>query len=129
MLLNESQRRQQAKIISAQRRAREELEREELEEQAARDRQNAAARDRYLAKLEAERAAQRAAGVARLEEEISPSRLRLMREWLANHPGKSEKEFHTQAWPNLRLNVIEERDRRQMEATKAAMRSNGKYTF
>jgi hypothetical protein len=129
MLLNESQRRQQAKIISAQRRAREELEREELEEQAERQRRNEEARARYLATLEAERAARRAADEAKLEQELSPERERLKRSWLADHPGKSEKEFHTQAWPNLRLNVIEERDRRQMEATKAAMRSNGKYTF
>ncbi len=129
MPLTESQRRQQAQIIAAQRRARAELEREELEEQAERDRQNAASRDRYLAKLEAERAELRAAAETKLEAEIAPTRLRLMRDWLANHPGLSEKEFHTHAWPNLRLNVIEERERRQFEATKAAMRSTGRYSF
>jgi multidrug efflux pump subunit AcrA (membrane-fusion protein) len=129
MLLNESQRRQQAQIIAAARREREERERVEVEEQAERKSRNDAARGRYLAKLDAERAARRAADETKLEAEISPERERAMREWLANHPGKSEKDFLAVAWSHLRLNIIEERDRRQVEATKSALLSTGKYSF
>ncbi len=77
----------------------------------------------------AERAERRAAADARLEQEIAPERVRLMRDWLANHPDHDEKDFMAVAWAHLRLNVIAERDRRQSEDIKAAMRSTGKYSF
>ena len=52
-----------------------------------------------------------------------------MREWLANHSGKTEKDFHAQAWPHLRLNVIAERERQQGEAIKAGLRWTGRYSL
>jgi multidrug efflux pump subunit AcrA (membrane-fusion protein) len=119
----------QNKALAEQRRERLERESKEAEAEAERKSRNDAARGRYLAKLDAEQDALRAAAEARLEEAIAPDRLRLMRDWLANHAGKSEKDFMDVAWPHHRLNFIEERDRRQLEATKAALRSTGKYAF
>ncbi len=119
----------QTRALAEQRRER--LEREAHEQREADDRKesNEKARARYLETLESERAVRRAAADARLEDAIAPEKVRLMRDWLANHPGKGEKDFMAVAWKYLRLNVIAERDRRQSEDIKAAMRSTGKYSF
>jgi len=119
----------QNKALAEQRRERLERESKEAEAEAERKRRNDAARGRYLAKLDAERAERRAAAETRLEEEIAPERERLKRSWLADHSGKTEKDFMAVAWPHLRLNLIEERDWRQVEVNKAALLSTGKYSF
>ncbi len=119
----------QNKALAEKRRERLEREAEERREAENRKIENDRVRSAYLAKLELEQAARRAGDEAQLEQELSPERERLKRSWLADHPGKSEKDFMSVAWPHLRLNLIEERDRRQVEATKAALLSTGKYSF
>ncbi|MDQ3255395.1 MAG: hypothetical protein M3R15_16095 [Acidobacteriota bacterium] len=119
----------QNKALADQRRERLERESKEAEADAERKRQNDAARSRYLASLEAERAERRAATEAKLEAEIGPERERAMRDWLANHVDNSEKDFLTKAWPHLRKNVLAERERQQYEREVAAVRATGKYSF
>jgi len=119
----------QNKALAEQRRERLERESKEAEAEAERNRRNEEARSRYLASLEMEKAERRAVHEAKLEHELLPERERIKRSWLADHPGKSEKDFMAVAWPYLRLNLIEERDRRQLEATKKALLSTGKYAF
>ncbi len=108
-------------------------ERDQMEAQVAREaeerkRQNDAARAAWLAKLENEKAERRAADEAKLEEALTPERTRLMREWLAN-TGKTEKDFMRDAWPHLRVNVIEERERAIGESIKKRLRASGQYSF
>ncbi len=119
----------QNKALAEQRRTRLEREAEERREAENRKIENDRIRSAYLASLEKEKAERRAATEAKLEAELAPEYERLKRTWLADHTDKSEKEFHSLAWPHFRLNLIEERDRRQLEATKAALLSTGKYAF
>lgn len=94
-----------------------------------RRRANEEARRAWLATLEKERALKRAAAEAQVEHDLAPERDRLKREWLAAHSGKTERDFIEHAWPQLRQNVIAERERRQIEATEALLRASGQYSF
>ncbi len=115
--------------LAAERREIAEREAEEATQLERQARANAEARARYLAKLDAEKAERHAANEAKLEAEIAPERGRAMREWLANHAGKTERDFMAQAWPHLRLNVIAERERQQGERVKAGLRATGRYSL
>jgi hypothetical protein len=106
---------------------REATEAEEARQQVERVRAEDEARQRHLAKLEAERAALRAAHQAELEREIAPERERAMRSWLADHAGKTEQDFTRDAWPHLRLNVLAEREQRIAEANRAELLARHSY--
>ncbi len=108
---------------------REATEAEEAREQVEALRANAEARTAYLANLDAERAARRAAHQAEIEREIAPERERVSHEWLAHHAGKTEADFKRDAWPTLRLNVLAEREQRIAAADRADLLSRHSYSF
>jgi hypothetical protein len=117
-------------------RAREQLQREHSAYLAEQEREveerreaNEEARNRYLAKLAAEKEERRKIAEAELEEQLAPDKARTQREWLANHPGKTVQEFERFAWPQLRLNVIEDRQHAQLEQAKASLRASGRYSL
>ena len=95
---------------------------EELRQQAARDLANSAARRSYLDGLAKQRADQQKAADAAIDREIEPQKQMLKRQWLADHPGKSESDFERSAWPLLRENLVAERDENIRQATLAATR-------
>ena len=107
--------------------AHEATEAEEVRAQVERVRANDEARQRYLATLEAKKAALRAVHQAALEQEIAPERERVMHEWLANHAGKTEADFMRAAWPHLRANVLAEREQRIAAANRAELLSRHSY--
>jgi ribosomal protein L11 methylase PrmA len=128
MIKTESQRRME-RGLAAERADREQRQAEERAEQAERERSNAESRRQYLASLESKRAAERARAEARLDQELEPEKTRTGREWLANHPYKSNADFE-QVWKqHLRPNAVENLERAKGEAVKASLRASGKYSF
>lgn len=107
------------------------LEAEAVREEQEREwaRQNEAARAQRRAKSDAETTARRAALEEQVEASLVPNRTRLCRTWLAEHPGKTEADFNRHAWPQLRLNVLEEREAAAKEAETARLLRSGRYTF
>jgi len=91
--------------------------------------ENERLRDRYLAGLAAQRAADEAANNDRLEAALTPERIRLERQWLADHPDLTPEDFRRRAWPRLRENLGDERAAQHLEAEKAALRRTGMYGF
>jgi hypothetical protein len=102
---------------------------EQGREQAARDATNAAALKARLASIEADREAERKAADAITEQSLAPDKARVMREWLAQDPARTEAQFNSHAWPQLRLNLIEEKRAAIFEETKERMRASGRYTL
>ena len=81
----------------------------EEKERKARERQNAAIRKQRLDTLAAERQAQQDRRAAAVEAELAPVKARAKRQWLFDHPDKTESDFDTQAWPLLKENILEDR--------------------
>jgi hypothetical protein len=103
---------------------------EQEREQAARDATNAAAVKARLASIEADREAERAAADAIDEQSIAPDKARVMREWLSQDASRTESQFNQKAWPQLRLNILEEKRAAAFEQQKERMRANrGRYTL
>ena len=92
---------------------------------------NQEARRRYEAKLAEEKHDEARRVDAEIDVELEPRKQTLKREWLASHPGKTEKDFESHAWPLLRDNLIAERRESQYRATLDAARRNlsGKITL
>ncbi len=90
-------------------------------------RENEMHRQKRLALLEDEREAKRKEDEAEVERELAPDKERTQREWLANHPGKTVADFERHAWPQLRLNIIAQKQAESFEQTKASMRASGRY--
>jgi hypothetical protein len=111
------------------RRDSEELEAQQAREVEERREANEEARNRYLAKLAAEKEERRKVAEAKLEEQLAPDKARTQREWLANHPGKTVAEFERYAWQHLRLNIIADKERELAEQHMAALRATGKYSL
>ncbi len=114
--------------------AQQQAEREAREAAAAKEladaqRENAKVRAEYLAGLEAKKAEKRAAADAEVDAAIAPERLRLEREWIANHPSKSGADFERHAWPQLRPNIVEARETAQREALRRQMLASGRYSL
>ncbi len=100
------------------------------DEQAARDATNAAAVKARLASIEADRESERKAADAIDEQSIAPDKARVMREWLAQDAARTTAMFNSHAWPQLRLNILEEKRAASFEAMKEKMRANsGRYTL
>jgi len=89
--------------------------------------ENERLRDRYLAGLAAQRAADEAANDARLEASLEPERTKLQRQWLADHPDHSAEDFRSKAWPRLRANLGDQRAAELHEEQKAALARSGAY--
>ncbi len=93
-----------------------------------REEANAAARKTYLAGLDAAQRARAEEEAAQVEESLTPDRERERRRWLAEHPDKIAADFYHHAWPQLRLNILEERDAAAREETKQALLRSGRYS-
>ena len=91
--------------------------------------ENQRLRNNYLAGLAAKRAADTAENEARLEAALAPERIRLERQWLADHPDRTRADFLARAWPQLRQNLGDERAAEHFEEQKAALRKSGAYNL
>jgi hypothetical protein len=88
---------------------------------------NAAARARYLNKLDDERAAKQSERDTEIDNELEPEKRRLRNQWLADHPSKTEADFNREAWHLLKENLIEQHNAASLEATKQQMLQSGRY--
>lgn len=96
-----------------------EQEAERLAEDEARKERNAATRANYLAGLAAKRAEQAHQQQAAIDAELEPQRVRLERQWLADHPEKSATDFQRHAWPHLKANLTEQSKQAAFDRVKA----------
>ena len=103
----------------------EQFARREAEDQE-RQRSKEESRRQWLLKLKAEEEEKGKVAEARLEEQLAPDKARIQREWLANHPGKTEADF-MQVWPRLRQGIVEDRRRELLETEREKMRTSGNY--
>ncbi len=103
--------------------------REQERHQAALDRANEEARTRRMADMEAAREAKRKEADALVEKSLAPDKARVMREWLAQDAARTEAQFNSHAWPQLRLNILEEKRAVAFEQQKEKMRASGRYTL
>lgn len=108
---------------------REQRKRAEAAELARMRQENAAARERYLAGLQAQRDEQAAHDLAAQEQALAPQRLQIERQWLASHPDKSAADFRAHAWPLLRANLLEQAKAERSERVAAELRASGRYSF
>lgn len=90
---------------------------------------NAAARQRYLDKLESDRKAKQAETDDRIELSLAPEKRRLQNEWLANNPGQTAADFETKAWHLLKENLIEQRTSELMKAELQRQAETGRYSL
>lgn len=99
------------------------------DEQAARDAANAASLKARLKEIEAQKEAEREAADALVEQSLAPDKARIRRQWLAQDPVRTELQFNSHAWPQLRLNLIEDRRAAAFEAEKESMRARRPRMF
>jgi hypothetical protein len=88
----------------------------EQEQMQERERQARARHEQAVADELAKLAAQKAAA---LDAALDPHRLRMQREWVADHPGQTAADFMAHAWPQLKPNLIEDLNREAEEAAYA----------
>ncbi len=86
--------------------------------------ENERLRSARMAALDRERTA---ANERHLEEVLASQRATLERRWLAGHPDRTAADFARSAWPQLRTNLLEEREAQTLEAAKAALARTGRY--
>jgi predicted RecB family nuclease len=98
-------------------------------EQTRRELDNAETRRKYLAGLEAEKAEKAKLADIALDIELEPQKQMALRQWLADHPGKTSTDFDKSAWPYLRENLIAERAESERQATIAEARESGRYAL
>jgi len=77
-------------------------------EQEARVAENARLRAVYQQELAAQRQAEADRMTARFDADVAPVKERARRQWLYDHPDRTETDFETQAWPLLRANLEDE---------------------
>jgi hypothetical protein len=109
------------------RREREQRERQQAAELAAARAENQKARDAYLKGLEDEKAEKEVQDLAALDAELASERARLQREWLANNPGKGQQDFLRHAWPQLRTNLVQQREREHEQELYERAKASGVY--
>ncbi len=90
---------------------------------------NQSAKSSYLADLEAKRADKRAEHEAELDRQLEPQKQTMMRDWMANHPGKTAADFEKDAWTHLRQNLVEQRESEMTRATIESERASGRYSL
>ncbi len=90
---------------------------------------NAEARRRYLASLDAARSGKQREHDAEIDRELEPQKQRLKREWLANNPNQTPADFEKKAWAFLKGNLIEQREAAKMEHTKRQLSASGRYSL
>ncbi|MCW5967583.1 MAG: hypothetical protein KIT57_03655 [Blastocatellales bacterium] len=115
--------------LEQQRRDREARERQEARAVEEAREQNRAARERYLVGLEQKRQARQREEDLKIDAQLEPQKTQLRRQWLADHPTQTERDFETRAWPGLRANLIDQERARAVEETKRSMILSGGYGF
>ena len=115
--------------IARQRREREAWEEEQREEREEQVRANTAARERYLAGLAAQKAEVARRQAAETEAALAPAKERARRDWLIAHPGQDAAAFENVAWPLVRENLLADEQARALEATKAQIRLDPRYSL
>ena len=103
------------------RRRREDHEAEEARQRAHLEQENQRARLERAAKLDAERAAQCQQEEAAQEARLAPTKERLRREWLIEHPDQDAAAFERRAWPLLKKSLLEDRVEQQVAQYKAGV--------
>lgn len=103
------------------------LRQQEIAEQTAKA-ENAAARARYLAKLDGDRKAKQAEHDAEIELQLAPEKRRLQNEWLANNPNETAADFEKN-WHLLKENLIEQHNAEAFEAEKQRQMESGRYSL
>ena len=116
----------------AYRRMRAQAEADERERQATaaaarreQERLKQAAEERHRARLLDARAQEQAAAEAQVDAALEPERVRLERQWLADHPGQTAAAFAKTAWPLLRANLVEQQRAARREALYEAAIARG----
>jgi ATPase subunit of ABC transporter with duplicated ATPase domains len=115
--------------LARQRREREAWEEQQREEQEERVRENAAARKRYLDGLAEQKAAAEQRRAAETEAALAPAKERARRDWLIAHPSQDAVAFENVAWPLVRENLLADEEARVLEATKARIRLDPRYSL
>jgi len=117
------------RALARQRAEREAWEEQQAEEQAERVRANAEARARYLTGL-----AKQKAEVARRQESetdaaLAPAKERARRDWLIANPDRDAAAFEQAAWPLVRENLLADERARALEATRARLAIDPRYSL
>ena len=86
-------------------------------------------RDEHLAGLATQRAEEHKLEERRLDALLEPEKQRRKRQWLADHPDKSESDFERHAWPQLRVNLVEEMEAADEKEIEMSLRRTGRYSF
>ncbi len=89
---------------------------------------NDATRASYLQDLENKKAERQHTDDAEIDRQLEPQKQTLMREWRANHPGKTTDDFNKPAWIHLRQNLIEQGNADAMNAQINSLKSSGRYS-
>jgi hypothetical protein len=108
-------------------RRREAAQRQAEYERLEAQRLNEEARQRWLAKVEADREAQRARDQAAVDAQLAPTKERLKRQWLADHPEADAETFERRAWPQLKANLLDDLREQQTRQAMERMRASGEY--
>ncbi len=80
---------------------------------------------RHRANLEAMRKTKESESDTKLDVELGKATQ--LRQWLVDHPGKTESDFNREAWHHLRQNLIEQRENDALEAELQAAKTSGIY--
>ena len=90
---------------------------------------NQAAREEHRAALAAQQAAERRRREAEVNQRLEPIKQRLKREWLADHPESDERVFEQKAWPQLKLNVLEDQRAELVRRVQEQLKATGMYSL
>jgi hypothetical protein len=91
--------------------------------------ENTVIRQNYLNGLAAAKAAKQAEHDTTLDRELEPTKHRLMRRWLADHPDKNAADFDKLAWTYLRQNLVEQSEQDNREAMRNSLLKTGRYSL
>lgn len=84
-------------------------------------------RQRRLAALEAERRAKAQDHEAEIEAALEPRKQQLKRQWLVDHPDRSDADFERHAWPKLCANLVADDEEAATASVRAGLLRSGQY--
>ena len=91
--------------------------------------ENAELRQKYLNGLASARAEKQAKYGREIDQSLEAKKQQLMRQWLADHPGKNAGDFDKLAWTYLRQNLVEQGEQDSMEAMRNSLLKTGRYAL
>jgi len=94
---------------------------------AERKQAQTAARERTVSRAAAKRLVEATRAEVARENLLSPEKDRRRREWLANHPERTEQDFERYAWPQLRANLEAQTEATTFEDRKAELLASRVY--